>query len=341
MEFKYRAVQDRRTPPPPPPLHPLSTGTYVFDSPLRGYEFSSGGYPSNVLAPRVFLTPVPVNVGEAFRRELEKKQILRELEKEEIRREILAREMAQRRELEEEVMREITVERVLGISFREQVSMSLNQNHRMNKPINNNIFGGSQPRLPPQIDIKQSNKDKAKPDVDPYGAKRKAGKPPTIDDNHHSGFSVEKKPKREWSCGLCQITTTNEKGLNNHLEGKKHKAKASLRTKKIGLDARLDGQKLQRGITSTNIGILEPRKEDQVVQNSQGLGGLDNENEIATSKETGETNALTKRKKFKFYCAFCKVQTASEIIMQSHKNGKRHLAMIKKFSQNNVVANFY
>ena len=57
-------------------------------------------------------------------------------------------------------MREITVERVLGISFREQVSMSLNQNHRMNKPINNNIFGGSQPRLPPQIDIKQSNKDK-------------------------------------------------------------------------------------------------------------------------------------------------------------------------------------
>ncbi|RZC25935.1 hypothetical protein D0Y65_004565 [Glycine soja] len=127
----------------------------------------------------------------------------------------------------------------------------------------------------------------AKPDVDPYGAKRKAGKPPTIDDNHHSGFSVEKKPKREWSCGLCQITTTNEKGLNNHLEGKKHKAKASLRTKKIGLDARLDGQKLQRGITSTNIGILEPRKEDQVVQNSQGLGGLDNENEIATSKETG------------------------------------------------------
>ena len=61
-----------------------------------------------------------------------------------------------------------------------------------------------------------------------------------------------------------------------------------------GLDARLDGQKLQRGLTSTNIGILEPRKEDQVVQNSQGLGGLDNENEIATSKETGETNALTK-----------------------------------------------
>ncbi|KAH1117258.1 hypothetical protein GLYMA_17G072700v4 [Glycine max] len=151
MEFKYRAAQDRRTSSPQP--YPLSTGTYVSDRPLRGCEFSSGGYPGNVPAPRVFRTPVPVNAGEAFRRELEKKQI---------RREILAREMTRRRELEEEVRREIALERVLGIPFRERAWVSLNQDQGMNNPVNNNIFGGSQPSLSPQIDIsrQQTNKDK-------------------------------------------------------------------------------------------------------------------------------------------------------------------------------------
>ncbi|KAL2962978.1 hypothetical protein AAZX31_17G175200 [Glycine max] len=145
MEFKYRAAQDRRTSSPLP--YPLSTGTYVSDRPLRG------GYPGNVPAPRVFRTPVPVNAGEAFRRELEKKQI---------RREILAREMTRRRELEEEVRREIAIERVLGIPFRERAWVSLNQDQGMNNPVNNNIFGGSQPSLSPQIDIsrQQTNKDK-------------------------------------------------------------------------------------------------------------------------------------------------------------------------------------
>lgn len=96
---------------------------------------------------------MPVNAGEAFRRELEKKQI---------RREILAREMTRRRELEEEVRREIAIERVLGIPFRERAWVSLNQDQGMNNPVNNNIFGGSQPSLSPQIDIsrQQTNKDK-------------------------------------------------------------------------------------------------------------------------------------------------------------------------------------
>ena len=30
---------------------------------------------------------------------------------------------------------------------------------------------------------------------------------------------------RDWSCALCQVSTTSEAGLNQHLKGKKHKAK--------------------------------------------------------------------------------------------------------------------
>ncbi|OAY51114.1 uncharacterized protein LOC110616199 [Manihot esculenta] len=36
---------------------------------------------------------------------------------------------------------------------------------------------------------------------------------------------ISKKVQREWSCSLCLVSTTNEKCLNKHLRGKKHKAK--------------------------------------------------------------------------------------------------------------------
>ena len=68
-----------------------------------------------------------------------------------------------------------------------------------------------------------------KPD-DHCGEKRKAVTLP-IDDNE----SLQKKAKKEWTCELCQISTTSEKGLNDHIQGKKHKAnKESTRTQKIG-----------------------------------------------------------------------------------------------------------
>jgi len=30
---------------------------------------------------------------------------------------------------------------------------------------------------------------------------------------------------RDWSCALCLVSATSEAGLNQHLEGKKHKSK--------------------------------------------------------------------------------------------------------------------
>ena len=61
----------------------------------------------------------------------------------------------------------------------------------------------------------------AKLDADDYGAKRKAITPPVVDESE----SMEKKPKQEWSCSLCQITASRGKQLNGHRQGKKYKAK--------------------------------------------------------------------------------------------------------------------
>lgn len=80
------------------------------------------------------------NASEALRRELEKEQI---------RREIIAGGIARRRELEEEVRRELALERGWGgphgFSFGERMSMRLNPFHGNNN--NNNVYGVPQPQL--------------------------------------------------------------------------------------------------------------------------------------------------------------------------------------------------
>ncbi|CAJ1944850.1 unnamed protein product [Sphenostylis stenocarpa] len=178
--------------------------------------------------------------------------------------------------------------------------------------------------------------------VDFDGAKRKAVTSFPID-NQLLGSSLQKKPKKEWSCALCQVCATSEKGLNDHLQGKKHNVKCRkmvvVTMTSSGLDARQDSETFKSGISPGDKGTLELRKEEQpAVQKSQDLGGIDNEKETTTEKEVQETNALATRKKFKFYCAFCEVQTFSETVMQSHKNGKKHLATMKKFNSNNGAA---
>jgi len=48
-----------------------------------------------------------------------------------------------------------------------------------------------------------------------------------------SAISLNKNLKEEWSCELCRIKATSENGLNDHLNGKKHKAKEARLKKEI------------------------------------------------------------------------------------------------------------
>ncbi|XP_027917727.1 uncharacterized protein LOC114176770 isoform X2 [Vigna unguiculata] len=334
---------------------------------------------------------------EQIRREIEKEEIRREiLAGERARRLELEEEV--RRELASERALKMPIHRMEGITYGERgVSLTMIPGMTLHNSVNNNkLCGGPQPQLRPRLEIRQLYKQrpnetltiksnaalsvaKCKEMVDDDlsgvkhkevinvnlgGVKRKRETPFLLDDNH-SGTSLEKKPKKDWGCALCQIVTTSEKGLNDHLQGKKHKVKEASFTRKkgksttttlslqksnqceksdkvvvtmnSGLDARKNGETLQSDMNPAYKGKVEPIEKDLAVEKSQDLGGTDNENEATTTeKEVQKSNATMK--KFSFYCAFCEVRTHSEIVMQSHKSGKKHLANIRKHNNPNSSA---
>ncbi|KAL3586422.1 hypothetical protein D5086_013289 [Populus alba] len=119
-----------------------------------------------------------------------------------------------------------------------------------------------------------------KPDPNLCGVKRKAVTPVAEGVGELPFAGIKKKPKEEWSCALCQVSATSERGLNEHLQGRRHKAK----------EAGLRAQKMAR-----------------------------NPNKASLPKETTKT---------------AKIGAYSEMVMEAHKKGKKHLVRLQKSSQN-------
>ncbi|MCL7021754.1 hypothetical protein MKW94_015024 [Papaver nudicaule] len=159
--------------------------------------------------------------------------IQREVEKERIREEIIAAELIRKRALEAEVRREMAMERKLGFPL---LSNSLHFQHNLNNQVIDTSSRlhdrfsislrpevGSFDRLPFQRHPEAVKITELKPAVPSItGIKRK------ITAIGVSGFALsnsKKKPQKEWSCALCKVSATSEKGLDAHLQGRKHKAK--------------------------------------------------------------------------------------------------------------------
>lgn len=47
--------------------------------------------------------------------------------------------------------------------------------------------------------------------------------------------ATQKEVQKKWICALCLVTTSSEKTLNSHLNGRKHKANCELALKAINL----------------------------------------------------------------------------------------------------------
>ncbi|TMW84260.1 hypothetical protein EJD97_025520 [Solanum chilense] len=192
----------------------------------------------------------------------------------------------------------------------------------------------------------------AKPSVS--GAKRKAVTPPVKVASQPPSSSVpNKNGKEDWSCALCQVSATCERGLNDHLQGKKHKSKeAALREQRFGKNYSIGLfpkkpkiNNLSEADGNVNMEQMVKPQVELLLQNKSGerssLVILEKEGAEDTITPTLHHNAddLKKtanaapkkqkaRKKYKFWCATCKVGALSEVSLEAHRVGKKHKARL-------------
>lgn len=205
-----------------------------------------------------------------------------------------------------------------------------------------------------------------KPDPNLCGAKRKAVTPAAEGVGELPFAGIKKKPKEEWSCALCQVSATSERGLNEHLQGRRHKAKeAGLRAQKMArnpnkaslpkettktakvtiptagleMEAKIEDESLQLNKSDNFSNKKIENKEErgnrndvQLEQKNQQLEDLNKS--MAEAVQTKErTPEIKMKKKFKFWCEMCQIGAYSEMVMEAHKKGKKHLARLQKSSQ--------
>lgn len=88
-----------------------------------GFEYVSGGFPSNALTSKILPMSLPGNVDNLYQWEFKIESRQREPKKAEIKREIIAYEIAlsRRRELKEEVKRKMTSQKASRIQINDKI----------------------------------------------------------------------------------------------------------------------------------------------------------------------------------------------------------------------------
>ncbi|AQL05060.1 hypothetical protein ZEAMMB73_Zm00001d046827 [Zea mays] len=127
---------------------------------------------------------------------------------------------------------------------------------------------------------------------------------------------------RDWSCALCQVSATSESGLNQHLQGKKHKAKLV----QCGAIKVMDTNKSGLHVTTGN---------------NNGAGPSDAPKKIHILVD-GEMHQVVQKSK-RVWCERCRVSCTNAGAMADHLRGKKHSllnkvwASIKAVRRNNGI----
>ena len=187
----------------------------------------------------------------------------------------------------------------------------------------------------------------AKPTVTAADLKRKAATQPNGSTAElMSGGSKKQKTKDDWSCALCRVSATSERGLNEHLQGKKHKARErGLRTQKTGfgtsqLPKKTIRKNRKRIETPGKESSPTPKNKDEKAEGGTG-SNLAQKKEGSEEKQQNRESAMPQKspgsakpkKKLRFLCEVCKVGAHSQKVMDAHMKGKRHLATLLELNQ--------
>lgn len=136
-------------------------------------------------------------------------------------------------------------------------------------------------------------------------------------------FTSSKKVKKEWSCALCQVSTTSEHGLNEHLQGRKHKAK----------EEELIASK--PGGNNKDAFSLIPKKANKSKLEKQGVTtNGQNKSQVGQPEQQKvpkkENDIVSKQP---LLCEHCNVKCNSESMLASHMSGKKHLARMQELER--------
>ncbi|KAL2502454.1 uncharacterized protein Fot_36302 [Forsythia ovata] len=217
----------------------------------------------------------------------------------------------------------------------------------------------TEPRISEVKPVSEEGKEKekivllAKPHEYIPGEKRKVATSPLGDDCELPSAAVlRKKAKEEWSCALCQVSTTSEQALKDHVQGKKHKSKeAALRAQRAGKNYTIGLFPKKAAMPVTVVGTKTIGSEEGVKSATQSLhlnkmGGtsskknnmplvqenrkLDNLKNNQSEVQEMQKDGNSKKKRYKFWCEMCQVGAYSRTVMNAHKKGKKHVKRLQE-----------
>ncbi|XP_077221867.1 uncharacterized protein LOC143855684 [Tasmannia lanceolata] len=147
------------------------------------------------------------------------------------------------------------------------------------------------------------------------GTKRKAV---AATSGNEAWLPSSKKTQKEWSCALCQVSTTSKEGLNDHLQGKKHKAKEA----ELGMS--------NTGAKSMGSSATFPKKADKSMLGKKGAATNKPKANRRKKQEEKQQQIKGYKKRFTFFCKLCRVKCNSEFMKAEHCNGKRHISRLEE-----------
>lgn len=126
---------------------------------------------------------------------------------------------------------------------------------------------------------------------------------------------LHRQAKREWTCSLCRVTATSQRALNVHLRGKRHKANEERFSKNEGTSKKSDA--------SSSVG-----------NDGDVLKGIST-NEPTNNANLEGNNSQRKRSQI-VWCKLCKVKCTSPAMLDFHIKGKKHKAQLRTKNGNGV-----
>ncbi|KAF0902815.1 hypothetical protein E2562_019132 [Oryza meyeriana var. granulata] len=143
------------------------------------------------------------------------------------------------------------------------------------------------------------------------GMKRKVDAIPAT-----TGPGKGQKPAQDWSCALCQVSATSEAALNEHLEGKKHKAKL-----------------IHCGACNAIKDCKSNLKE--TTGNKDATGPSDTPKRICIQVD-GAMHEVVQKSNY-LWCDRCKIRCDNNVTMADHLRGKKHSGLNKVWTSINAV----